>query len=138
MWVNGQRVDQLTEAQLMDVRDDLGMIFQEGALFDLADRIAKTSVTSYYEETDMPLEQVDGRVEEVLGLHRPGRAHRQDAVGAVGRAAAPRRHRPRDGVQAEDSALRRGDDRASIRLRRPRWTTRSSSCAISRASARSS
>jgi phospholipid/cholesterol/gamma-HCH transport system ATP-binding protein len=27
VWVNGQRVDQLTEGQLMAVRNDLGMIF---------------------------------------------------------------------------------------------------------------
>src|SRR3954468_6891337 len=34
IWVNGERVDQLTEKQMMAVRADLGMIFQEGALFD--------------------------------------------------------------------------------------------------------
>ncbi|MBI3493963.1 MAG: ATP-binding cassette domain-containing protein, partial [Acidobacteria bacterium] len=34
VWVNGQRVDQLSEQDLMPVRADLGMIFQEGALFD--------------------------------------------------------------------------------------------------------
>src|SRR5437667_8433109 len=34
VWVNGHRVDQMTEAELMEVRNDLGMIFQEGALFD--------------------------------------------------------------------------------------------------------
>src|SRR5215218_877067 len=28
VWVNGQRVDQLTEHQMMSVRADLGMIFQ--------------------------------------------------------------------------------------------------------------
>ena len=32
--VNGQRVDQLSERELMKVRGDLGLIFQEGALFD--------------------------------------------------------------------------------------------------------
>ena len=34
VWVNGQRVDQLSEKEMMSVRGDLGMIFQEGALFD--------------------------------------------------------------------------------------------------------
>jgi phospholipid/cholesterol/gamma-HCH transport system ATP-binding protein len=67
VWVNGQRVDQLTEAQLMDVRDDLGMIFQEGALFDSL-TVRENVGYKYYEETDMPLEQVDGRVKEVLGF----------------------------------------------------------------------
>ncbi len=67
VWVNGQRVDQLTEAQLMDVRDDLGMIFQEGALFDSL-TVRENVGYKYYEETDMPIEQVDGRVKEVLGF----------------------------------------------------------------------
>src|SRR6476659_9819965 len=34
VWVNGSRVDQLSEEELMPVRGDLGMICQEGALFD--------------------------------------------------------------------------------------------------------
>src|SRR5436305_13981435 len=33
VWVNGERVDQLTELELMAVRSDLGMIFQEGGIF---------------------------------------------------------------------------------------------------------
>ena len=67
VWVNGQRVDQLTEAQLMDVRDDLGLIFQEGALFDSL-TVRENVGYKYYEESDMPLEKVDGRVKEVLGF----------------------------------------------------------------------
>src|SRR5512139_400557 len=34
IWVNGERVDQMDERQLMKVRAELGMVFQEGALFD--------------------------------------------------------------------------------------------------------
>src|SRR5438876_12130826 len=34
VWVNGERVDQLAEEDMMKVRADLGMVFQEGALFD--------------------------------------------------------------------------------------------------------
>jgi phospholipid/cholesterol/gamma-HCH transport system ATP-binding protein len=67
VWVNGQRVDQLAEAQLMDVRDDLGLIFQEGALFDSL-TVRENVGYKYYEETDMPIEQVDARVKEVLGF----------------------------------------------------------------------
>ena len=67
VWVNGQRVDQLTELQMMSVRADLGMIFQEGALFDSL-TVRENVGYKYYEETDMPLEQVDRRVEEVLGF----------------------------------------------------------------------
>jgi ABC-type sugar transport system ATPase subunit len=36
---------------------------------------------------------------------------------------------PGDGVQAEHPVVRRGDQPASIRSPRRRWTTRSSSCA---------
>ena len=65
--VNGQRVDQLSELELMKVRADLGMIFQEGALFDSL-TVRENVGYKYYEETDMPLEQVHARVEEVLGF----------------------------------------------------------------------
>ncbi len=67
VWVNGARVDRLNEQALMDVRDDLGMIFQEGALFDSL-TVRENVGYKLYEETDMPLEQVDRRVEEVLGF----------------------------------------------------------------------
>jgi len=67
VWVNGKRVDQLSELQMMAVRADLGMIFQEGALFDSL-TVRENVGYKYYEETDMPLEQVDKRVEEVLGF----------------------------------------------------------------------
>jgi phospholipid/cholesterol/gamma-HCH transport system ATP-binding protein len=67
VWVNGQRVDQLTEHEMMSVRADLGMIFQEGALFDSL-TVRENVGYKFYEETDMPLEQVDRRVEEVLGF----------------------------------------------------------------------
>jgi phospholipid/cholesterol/gamma-HCH transport system ATP-binding protein len=67
VWVNGQRVDQLTERELMSVRSDLGMIFQEGALFDSL-TVRENVGYKLYEETDLPLEQIDRRVEEVLGF----------------------------------------------------------------------
>src|SRR5258706_15637471 len=67
VWVNGQRVDQLTEYQMMSVRADLGMIFQEGALFDSL-TVRENVGYKLYEETDTPLEDVDRRVEEVLGF----------------------------------------------------------------------
>jgi phospholipid/cholesterol/gamma-HCH transport system ATP-binding protein len=65
--VNGERVDQLSEQQLMAVRADLGMIFQEGALFDSL-TVRENVGYKLYEESDMPLEQADRRVEEVLGF----------------------------------------------------------------------
>src|SRR4249920_2436245 len=67
IWVNGQRVDQLSELEMMAVRADLGMIFQEGALFDSL-TVRENVGYKLYEETDMPLEQVHRRVKEVLGF----------------------------------------------------------------------
>jgi phospholipid/cholesterol/gamma-HCH transport system ATP-binding protein len=67
VWVNGERVDQLGERDLMKVRNDLGMIFQEGALFDSL-TVRENVGYKLYEETDMPIEQVDRRVEEILGF----------------------------------------------------------------------
>jgi phospholipid/cholesterol/gamma-HCH transport system ATP-binding protein len=67
VWVNGRRVDQLNEKALMDVRSDLGMIFQEGALFDSL-TVRENVGYKLYEETDLPLEEIDRRVEEVLGF----------------------------------------------------------------------
>jgi phospholipid/cholesterol/gamma-HCH transport system ATP-binding protein len=67
IWVNGERVDEMSEAQMMAVRADLGMVFQEGALFDSL-TVAENVGYKLYEETKMPLEQVRARVEEVLGF----------------------------------------------------------------------
>jgi len=65
--VNGHRVDQLTEHDLMGIRGDIGMLFQESALFDSL-TVAENVGYRLYEETDMPLDQVRRRIEEVLGF----------------------------------------------------------------------
>jgi phospholipid/cholesterol/gamma-HCH transport system ATP-binding protein len=67
IWVNGERVDLMSELELMKVRTDLGMVFQEGALFDSL-TVAENVGYKLYEESDMPLDQVRHRVEEVLGF----------------------------------------------------------------------
>jgi len=67
IWVNGERIDDMGEHELMKVRADLGMVFQEGALFDSL-TVAENVGYKLYEESDMPLEQVDARVREVLGF----------------------------------------------------------------------
>ena len=71
VWVNGERVDQFTEDEMMKVRSDLGMVFQEGALFDSL-TVGENVGFKLYEQTDMPLDQVRRRVEEVLGFVRLG------------------------------------------------------------------
>jgi phospholipid/cholesterol/gamma-HCH transport system ATP-binding protein len=65
--VNGHRVDLLTETQMMPVRADLGMIFQEGALFDSL-TVRENVGYKLFEESDMPIDDANRRVEEVLGF----------------------------------------------------------------------
>jgi phospholipid/cholesterol/gamma-HCH transport system ATP-binding protein len=67
IWVNGERVDQMTERELMLVRADLGMVFQEGALFDSL-TVRENVGYKLWEEMRWPLPQVDRRVEEILGF----------------------------------------------------------------------
>jgi phospholipid/cholesterol/gamma-HCH transport system ATP-binding protein len=67
IWVNGHRVDQMNELELMEMRADVGMVFQEGALFDSL-TVAENVGYKLYEESDMPTAQIDARVQEVLGF----------------------------------------------------------------------
>ena len=69
VWVNGQLINDYTEDQMMKVRADIGMVFQEGALFDSL-TVAENVGYKLYEETDQPLDAVRKRVEEVLGFVR--------------------------------------------------------------------
>ena len=67
VWVNGERVDQMTERQMMQVRADLGMVFQEGALFDSLS-VAENVGYKLSDEIRMAPDLVRSRVEEVLGF----------------------------------------------------------------------
>ena len=67
IWVNGERVDTMTEMQMMKVRADVGMVFQEGALFDSL-TVGENVGYKLNEESDMSLEEVRARVGEVLGF----------------------------------------------------------------------
>ena len=65
--INGRRIDNLSEAQLLDVRTDIGMLFQESALFDSL-TVAENVGYRLTEEVHLPPAQVRARVEEVLGF----------------------------------------------------------------------
>jgi len=65
--VHGQRIDKMTEADLIGVRADIGMLFQENALFDSL-TVAENVGYRLSEETSTPEDQVRRRVEEVLGF----------------------------------------------------------------------
>jgi phospholipid/cholesterol/gamma-HCH transport system ATP-binding protein len=65
--VNGHHVDRMRETELMQMRTGVGMVFQEGALFDSL-TVRENVGYRLYEETRQPLDQVDARVAEVLGF----------------------------------------------------------------------
>jgi phospholipid/cholesterol/gamma-HCH transport system ATP-binding protein len=67
IFVHGRRIDQMAETELMAVRAEIGMLFQESALFDSLS-VADNVGYRLYEETDMPDDQVLRRIEEVLGF----------------------------------------------------------------------
>ena len=71
IFVNGERVDDMKEDSLMKVRADLGMVFQEGALFDSL-TVRENVGYKLFEESAMPIDEVNRRVEEVLGFVRLG------------------------------------------------------------------
>jgi phospholipid/cholesterol/gamma-HCH transport system ATP-binding protein len=64
--INGVRTNELSEAELMKVREDLGMVFQEGALFDSL-TVAENVGYKLLEE-GVPEAQVWTRVAEILGF----------------------------------------------------------------------
>ena len=66
IWVDGRRVDPLSEAEMMEVRANVGMVFQEGALFDSL-TVRENVGYRLFEETRTPIAEVDARVAEVLG-----------------------------------------------------------------------
>jgi len=67
IFVNGEETDRMPEDDLMAVRADLGMVFQEGALFDSL-TVRENVGYKLFEELRWPTEQANARVEEVLGF----------------------------------------------------------------------
>jgi phospholipid/cholesterol/gamma-HCH transport system ATP-binding protein len=67
IYVNGRRVDDMAESDLLSVRADIGMVFQENALFDSL-TVQENVGYRLFEATDMPEDEACARVEEVLGF----------------------------------------------------------------------
>jgi phospholipid/cholesterol/gamma-HCH transport system ATP-binding protein len=67
IFVNGEQIDGMKEDDLMAVRNDLGMVFQEGALFDSL-TVRENVGYKLYEELHWPMDKADARVEEILGF----------------------------------------------------------------------
>jgi phospholipid/cholesterol/gamma-HCH transport system ATP-binding protein len=67
IFVNGEEIEHLSETELMRVRADLGMVFQEGALFDSL-TVRENVGYKLSEELNWPADRVNARVAEVLGF----------------------------------------------------------------------
>jgi phospholipid/cholesterol/gamma-HCH transport system ATP-binding protein len=65
--VNGERIDNMREQELIRVRGDIGMVFQELALFDSL-TVAENVGYRLSEEMRWPADKVRARVEDVLGF----------------------------------------------------------------------
>ena len=65
--VDGQRVDTMPERELLKMRADTGMVFQENALFDSL-TVEQNVGFRLSEERELTEEQIDQRVAEVLGF----------------------------------------------------------------------
>jgi len=67
IFVNGEQVDNMSEDDMMRVRHDLGMVFQEGALFDSLS-VRENVGYKLFEELNWKPADANRRVEEVLGF----------------------------------------------------------------------
>jgi phospholipid/cholesterol/gamma-HCH transport system ATP-binding protein len=65
--VNGDRIDNMSETELLRVRADIGMLFQESALFDSL-TVSENVGYRLDEEMHVPDAEAQKRVEEVLGF----------------------------------------------------------------------
>ena len=97
--VNGNQVTSMSELELLKMRADIGMVFQENALFDSL-TVGENVGYRLYEETDMALDAVRTRVEEVLAflglsdyIDRCPRSCRAASAAASGSGARWRRSR---------------------------------------------
>jgi phospholipid/cholesterol/gamma-HCH transport system ATP-binding protein len=67
IFVNGEEIEEMSEDELMHVRSDLGMVFQEGALFDSL-TVRENVGYKLRDELRWPADKADARVDEVVGF----------------------------------------------------------------------
>src|SRR4029077_16253751 len=65
IFVNGERIDNMRETDLLRVRADIGMLFQESALFDSL-TVSENVGYRLDQEMHLPDDEAQRRVEEVL------------------------------------------------------------------------
>jgi phospholipid/cholesterol/gamma-HCH transport system ATP-binding protein len=64
VFINGRRIDDMSERDLMHVRAEIGMVFQEGALFDSL--TVRDNVAYQLIQENVPDDAIDARVHEAL------------------------------------------------------------------------
>jgi phospholipid/cholesterol/gamma-HCH transport system ATP-binding protein len=77
IWIDGEEISRLRESELMRVRQKIGMVFQEGALFDslsVADNVAYR----LHEQNEMDEEEILAVVARTLGF-----VDLEDAIGKM-------------------------------------------------------
>src|SRR2546430_1511018 len=67
IWVDGEEISTYNERKLMEVRKKIGMVFQEGALFDSLS-VAENVAYRLYEQSDLDDEEVESTVRKTLGF----------------------------------------------------------------------
>jgi len=67
IWVLGHRVDTMSERDLMQVRAQIGMVFQEGALFDSL-TVGENVGYRLWEDPTLSADAVERRVQDVLAV----------------------------------------------------------------------
>ena len=129
IFVDGQRIDDMRERDLLQMRADIGMLFQDNALFDSL-TVAENVGYRLNEETDTPPKAVRARIEEVLAFIGLGDCiDRMPAtLSEANGAGSPLRAPWRRSQASCSSTIPRP---ASIRSSPRQWTTRSSNCATS-------
>ena len=112
--VFGDDITRRTEQELFDLRSRIGMLFQEGGLFDsltIEENVAYPLVNQQRARRMSP--EAGSRTRRGVAAVRRTRAHaRQVSQRAFRRHAPPRRHRARRGDRAAAGALRFAHRRA--------------------------
>ncbi len=65
--IDGEDITQYSESELMPIRQKIGMVFQEGALFDSL-TVKENVGYVMYERSGLPEEDIDAKVMELLSL----------------------------------------------------------------------
>ncbi len=83
----------MSEDELFTLRNRIGMVFQESALFD--SQSVRDNVAFRLIEEHVPDPEIDARVHEVLSFVELEHTMQKFPSQALRRHAPPRRHRPR-------------------------------------------